>query len=204
MVFTNRYEYYINPDLVHLIFADRDVPDTINTSQEQNGRSYDMCVPLESNEYMDKTYKCMFKLFWYALMYNSEESTQLKHVMNEIVTTYDVSCEVVRCYSRLVLNEKRSREKLSFWDWRQRVTWNEPINPEMQLYDRLLCPFGIATLLAWIEQGNAAAEQQERDGENANLVREEDNDVQADNNARRGRKVESDEERNVRPRRGSR
>ena len=101
------------------------------------------------------------------------------------------------------MNEKRSREELSFWDWRQRVTWNEPMNPEMRLYNRLLRPFGIATLLAWIERGNASVEQQEHDGENANLVRKENNDVQVDNDARRGRGDESDKERNVRPRRGS-
>ena len=41
------------------------------------------------------------------------------------------------------------------------------------------------------------------DGENANLVHEENNDVQENNDARRGREDKSDEERNVRPRRGS-
>ena len=41
------------------------------------------------------------------------------------------------------------------------------------------------------------------DGENANLVRGENNDVQEDNDARRGREDESNVERNVRPQRES-
>ena len=65
--------------------------------------------------------------------------------------------------------------------------WNEPLNPEIQLYDRLMRPFGIATILAWIAKRNGSVEQQERDGENTNLVREENNDVQEKNDARRGR-----------------
>ena len=50
-----------------------------------------------------------------------------------------------------------------------------------------------------------AVEQQERDGENANLVQEGNNDAlegNEENDARRGREDESEEERNVRPRRG--
>ena len=203
MIFTNRCGYYINPDLIHLIFADEDVPDELDTNQRRNGRSYNVCVPLERDEYLSTTYRCMFKLFWYALMYNNDESVRLKHVMNEVVTTYDASCEVVKCYSRLILNEKRSREELGFWDWRRRVTWDESIHPDLRMYDRFMRPCGITTLRAWIARGTEPVEQQERDGENTNLVREENNDVQEKNDARRGREDENDEERNVRPRRGS-
>ena len=51
MVFTNRYEYYINPDLLYLIFADEDIPVTIDTNQERNGRSYvQMCVEVDTQQ----------------------------------------------------------------------------------------------------------------------------------------------------------
>ena len=45
---------------------------------------------------------------------------------------------------------------------------------------------------------NVSVEQQECDGENANLVRGENNDIQENNDAQRDQKDKSNEERNVR------
>ena len=122
---------------------------------------------------------------------------------NEIVTTYDISCEVLKCYSWLVLNEKQSHAELGFWDWQHHVIWHESMHPLEWIYDRLMCPCNITTLWTWIERGTESVEQQEHDGESTNLVHGENNNVQQNNDTWRGWEDKRDEEQNVRPQRES-
>ena len=97
MIFTNLQGYYINPDLIETVLKNEEGDADVNKEEllcEEDSVSYDVCLPLECDEYILKPFYCTFKLLWYAHMYDEYEVNNLKHVMNEVVTTYDVMSEI--------------------------------------------------------------------------------------------------------------
>ena len=189
MVFKNMSGYYINPDLIHLVlYTNRKLPtSTIDPAYAKKTTSYEVCLPLERDDYIKKDFICMTKLFWYAQMYDKNETTRLLHVMNEVATECEVLMEMNRTYVCFTVQEYRNRTTLLFWDWKA----EDEADHDTSINNKLQGLFSIPELKGWIEQGSV--EQQEHDGERTNLADE-------NNDARRNREDESAEVRNVRPR----
>lgn len=95
VIFKNMNGAYINPTLIHYVLGNNNSenPDNI-TKFLYDSASPEICLPLENNEYTETSFICMNKLLWYAQMYDSAEKNNLKHVMNEVVTTFDVMQEM--------------------------------------------------------------------------------------------------------------
>ena len=122
--------YYINPDLIHLVLnSERKLPTSkIDAAHLKETTSYEVCLPLEQDGYMKKDFNCMTKLFWYAQMYDKNETTRLLHVMNEVATECKVLMEMNSTYVCLVVQEYRNRATLLFWNWKADVKVNHDTN----------------------------------------------------------------------------
>ena len=212
MNFTNGAGYYINPDLLHTVmslgFTFMGSEDLIT---EEDGTSEDVCLPLQSDEYI-LDIPCVSKLLWYARMYEENDEENLKHVMNEVVTTYDILYEIYRVYEGLIEHEKAKRSELWLWcEHKGRIGETGLDHLTRLMINVLQSPTGMTALKVICanhdgqreEEAAAVQQQQEHDRERANLVPDRNNnDVQDINNIRRRRDDDNGEERNVRPRWG--
>ena len=220
VAFKNFNHQYINPDIVHLTLNDTLLP--TEYSEREDIETPEVILPVEHNEYRVYTATeagclCEYKLLWYAHMHEERDTYKLLHVMNEVIMTYDLLRHVFMINNRLqrfCVNVYENREvndtyqKIKWYGWWYHYsfyTWG--IDSSYKGRDLVLSRtiLGIPIVHILYQQAllQRTVEQQERDGENANLVREENHDVQENNDARRDREDESEEERNVRPRRRS-
>ena len=71
-----------------------------------------MYLPLKVGEHVKNRVISMCKLLWYAQMHNSDGRENIKYIMNEVVTTYDVMLEIQQTYIQLIVYEQRMRPTL--------------------------------------------------------------------------------------------
>ena len=192
--FKNRMNLYINPWVIHFAIY-RDICEEANqrivpTAGQSN--EAETILPLRMDEIISNgKCPCVFKLLYHAYMYCEANTSCLVHVMNEVVMTFDVIGEVLN----IMTDMKRRLEKL---------------HEASVEYDRFLklveWYYGPWVRHDWyMEVGlytMRPEEQQERDGENRNLVPAGNENADGARNNRRNRDEDTDEERRVRARRG--
>ena len=65
-----------------------------------------------------------FKLLWYAHVYDKSEVNNLKHVMNEVVTIFNVMLEIYLVYNLLARQESTKQSELWLWD-QTKMKWQD-------------------------------------------------------------------------------
>ena len=227
VVFKNFNHQYINPDIVHLTLNDALLP--TEYAEREDIDTPEVILPVEHDEYRVYTATeagclCEYKLLWYAHMHDERDTYKLLHVMNEVIVMYNLLRHVFMINNRLkrfCINVYENREvngtyrKIKWYGWWYHYSfysWGIDTNYKGRdlVLSRTILGIPIVNILYQQALLQRTVEQQERDGENANLVQEENydvqeenHDVQENNDARRDREDEDEEERNVRQRRGS-
>ena len=95
MDFKNIDRWYINPYLIKAVLRDKKThPPKEEMAVNQDNISHDIYLPLESYEFVFNWEVCISKLLKYAQIYDGKETENMLHMMNEIVTTYNILKEM--------------------------------------------------------------------------------------------------------------
>ena len=157
---------------------------------EEDITSVDICLPMDCNEYISKPFLCTFKLLWYAHVYDKNEVNNLKHVMNEVVTTYEVMLEIYYVYNLLAIREPTQRSQLWLFDEAE-MEWHEENKKSRHItrvYESMTSLTGIDAMIsiqAMIEEiKDKLREQQQTEGKDEEVFfrREQYSVIQTDEN----------------------
>ena len=83
-------------------------------------------------------------------MYDEYEVNNLKHVMNEVVTTYDVMSEIYLVHNRLARRESTKRSELWLWDQTE-MKWREKNKKSLyitRVYESMTSLTGIDAMIS--------------------------------------------------------
>ena len=197
MIFKNLDGYYINPDLLDIVLGGLNGKVSEEGKRVEESVSYEICLPINYNEYMETTFLCEYKLLWYAQMYDESSTDLLKHVMNEVVTTFDVMNEMYKVYKVLLIRERNNRSLLWFWDWRHNMWDRSESDNRTDIYGRMKI-FGIEEMVRMLKMMNLAKKEEAEDSkEGSNSMVENEGNREKRENVRNREDV-NERERRVR------
>lgn len=222
MVFKNMEHQYINPHLIHTVMylGARNVRVSRAVHESRNDSiSVEVCLPIKANEHFNRAkgyFNCEYKVLWCAIMHGEDDTINLLHVMNEVLTVFEIIKEtfIIKQMIRILIERAVLIEARTQWD-KQQVTvrvykiikWitRQLGRSPRWVYNELQTEEGMAMLYeCWKMMNDSrvlSVEQEELNRETTNEVQGIGNEPGGLDGDGRDREDKSEEERRVRPRR---
>ena len=131
MNFTNTIGWYINLILIQAILCE-----DLGQMEDEgigilDGKSEDVCLPLEVDAHVEHRAMSGCKLLYYVQMHNGGERENIKYIIKEVFTTYNILVEIQHMFVQLMMHEQRMRPLLWMWSLERNYNNNNESNLTM-------------------------------------------------------------------------